>query len=167
MSHLNWEQDVLPAVLQAASHRFRQDRQRAERTADAVSLSWEFTQEAPQDATVWTVAQYAVLRATVGRQFPQSRRSLDTYGHRETFTRRLIDPAELCGAGDNPARIVATRLDMLAWLETLTEQQRLVAAELAAGTTVTELAKELGCTPGAVGHCRKRLLTSWQDFGET
>ena len=167
MSHLNWEQDVLPAVLRAAQHRFRKDRQREERTADAVSLSWEFTQEAPQDATVWTVAQYAVLRATVGRQFSQSRRSLDTYEHRETHCRKLIDPAELCGAGNDPARIVATRLDMLAWLETLTEQQRLVASELAAGTTVTELATQLRCTPGAVTHCRRRLEASWYDFGET
>jgi DNA-binding CsgD family transcriptional regulator len=58
---------------------------------------------------------------------------------------------------DTIPNIVSFRLDTPAWLDSLPEQQRQRAMELAEGTSTKELADRWGISAAAVSNCRRRL----------
>ena len=79
---------------------FRDDPEREEKTADAVSLAWEALQTAPPEATAWTIAEFAVKGVRQGRHFTRSRRSIDSPLRAKDGKRMRFDPA----AATRPSR---------------------------------------------------------------
>lgn len=155
-----------PLVILCATWRFRRDRNKEEKTADALSLSWQESRTAGPDATGWSIANFAVRGVEQGRQFVRSEVSIDSPRCPDKPVRQFFDPAAVCRTTDDPADVVAMRLDVPKWLATLTRQQRRVALELLSGSRQVDIAEMLGVTPGRIGQYRDWLKTNWQDFTE-
>ena len=75
-----------------------------------------------------------------------------------------IDLDAFISERDTIPDIVSFRLDTPAWLDSLTENQRQRAMELAEGTSTSELAKRWNVSPGAVSLYRRQLNESYQRF---
>ena len=63
-----------------------------------------------------------------------------------------------------PADQAIFRLDFDAWLSTLTDRKRRMAAYLAAGHETGVVARMLGVTAAAVSQSRPLLAASWRQF---
>ena len=59
---------------------------------------------------------------------------------------------------------VATKMDLSAWLTTLSSRLRKFVAEFAAGCTTSEVARKFGLIAGRVSQIRRELDSSWSDF---
>lgn len=166
MEQFSWADDVLPVVQKLAQQRFARRPDRDERTVDAVSLSWEASQDAPPQATPATIAYYAVRRADCGRQFAESIRSIDGPASRdcEKPERVEYDTMRVIARSGDPAEIAAFRLDFAAWLATLSDRQRTLVVELASGERPRTAAIRFGCTPARVSQLRRELCEDWQEF---
>ena len=168
MSEFSFDADVRPIVERLARATFVRRPDRETMILDAVSVAWEFAQAASPEATPKSLAWYAVQRVGIERQFPESTRSIDRHftRERERTGREWIDLGAISREGDDPAEIVAFRLDFRAWLETLTDRQRAMAFALALGDATQDVAEFFGCTAGNVSQFRRKLLESWQEFRE-
>jgi hypothetical protein len=63
-----------------------------------------------------------------------------------------------------PAEAAAFRIDFSAWLATLPERRRRVAALLAESWKTGEVAGQLGITAAAVSQARSWLERKWRDY---
>jgi hypothetical protein len=59
---------------------------------------------------------------------------------------------------------VAAKLDVAAWLATLSRRRQEVAKDLAVGCSTSEVAKKYGVTPGRISQLRRTLEKSWAAF---
>ena len=66
-----------------------------------------------------------------------------------------------------PADTAAARMDVSAWLMSLTHRQRTVAIALARGEATAAVAEMCGMTAGRVSQLRKELRQSWNLFQRT
>ena len=166
MGKFSFEPEVWPVVELMAQIRFWNDPDRETLVADAISVAWELTQDAPDNATPATLANFAVRRVAVGRQFKQSERSIDGPAHRGQVKpgRAFADFSAIGGPGDDPAELVAFRLDFAQWVASLTGRQRAMLRALAGGDRTREVAEKFGCTDGNVSQFRRRLKESWKAF---
>lgn len=60
--------------------------------------------------------------------------------------------------------LVAIRMDFTAWLATLCQRSRRVAAELGQGASTSEVARNHGVTAGRISQLRRELADSWKRF---
>ena len=63
-----------------------------------------------------------------------------------------------------PAQTAAARLDLAAWLRTLSKRNRQIAQALSLGATTCEVAKQFTLTPGRVSQMREWLRQNWERF---
>jgi hypothetical protein len=63
-----------------------------------------------------------------------------------------------------PAETAAARIDVAAWLRTLSAQNRRIAKALAVGNTTATVAKQFGLSAGRVSQLRGWLHQHWQQF---
>ena len=59
---------------------------------------------------------------------------------------------------------VAVRMDVRAWLATLSRRLRRIARDLAYGCSTSEVAKKHGVTAGRVSQLRRELYDAWRVF---
>jgi hypothetical protein len=59
---------------------------------------------------------------------------------------------------------VAARLDVTAWLATLCQRTRRIAADLARGCTTAEVAVRFGLSRARISQLRRELARSWDKF---
>ncbi len=59
---------------------------------------------------------------------------------------------------------VATKIDVAAWLATLTHRMRQIAKDLAFGYSTSEVARKHGVTAGRISQLRRTLEESWLEF---
>ena len=59
---------------------------------------------------------------------------------------------------------VAVRMDVRAWLATLSRRTRRIAKDLVYGCSTSEVAKQHGVTAGRVSQLRRELYEGWQVF---
>lgn len=165
-------QEILPRVEWRARHHFAQVPQpkRDEMVLDVTELAWKAYATNPharERANVWKLASYCCYQVAVGRSIAGWKgRSFDGVGAQQKGIRRW-DLADYVSERDNPADIVAFRLDVPAWLATLEgELKRTAEALLGAGPEVRglDIAKDLGVSPGRLSQRRRELLQSWEDF---
>jgi hypothetical protein len=126
-------QDVVLEVTRRLARKvFAGDQDAETKVHDAVSVAWELSQTAPPDAKPGQVAAFAIKRIRIGRQFRQSVRSIDNPrpASREKPSREALDVAEFARTGDDPAQIVAIRLDLRVWWGGLSDRARRAAAAL-------------------------------------
>ena len=63
-----------------------------------------------------------------------------------------------------PAQTAAARLDLAAWLRTLSKRNRRIAKALSAGEATCDVAKRFGLTAGRVSQLRMWLREHWERF---
>ena len=67
-----------------------------------------------------------------------------------------------------PAEIAAARIDIAAWLRSLSDRNRRIAETLATGQSVSDVATEFHLSRGRVSQLRDLLAASWEKFqGDT
>lgn len=164
MGKFNFERDVLPVVSELAERVFARHPNRDELVADAVSVAWEGSETAPDHATAGTIGWYAVRHVRGRGQFPRTRRSIDSLYRTDGNLRESFDPNDLVGLKDDPAEIVAFRLDFADWEATLGEFKRRVMRMLAAGSRTADAAESLRVSNARISQIRRELATSWAVF---
>lgn len=160
-------QDLLETAGKLAGKHFRGEPDVYERVADVQSTAWELSLKASDKATVNTLCKYALRRVLVRRQFAESVRCLETIpkekrANRNQFRRVAFDPKCFASMRDNPAELASFRIDLPAWLASLTPQKRDAARLLAAGERTGHVAKRLGVSPTRVAQLRVQLVESWK-----
>ena len=63
-----------------------------------------------------------------------------------------------------PADVAAARIDVAAWLRSLSRRNRRIAETLAAGNTPSEVAPRFGVSRARISQVRKELHRNWQRF---
>lgn len=113
-----------------------------------------------------SIAYYAIKRVKSGRQHQESARSMTGPNPRRVAkpVRELFDPRALCREGDDPALIVATRLDYWAWMDGLPGRKQRIVRDLANGETTQDVAARYGLSEGRVSQIRRECLESWRAF---
>jgi hypothetical protein len=125
-----------------------------------------------QVASASTLAWYSVRlvkrgRPTAGRM--NSKEPLSRYAqvgrgfHVEHLNSNWIDTM----VEDKRASVadqVAAKMDVGAWLATLTRRTRQIAKDLAFGCSTSEVARMHGVSPGRISQLRRKLEDSWVTF---
>ena len=65
-----------------------------------------------------------------------------------------------------PAEIAAARIDVAAWLRSLSPRSRRIAKTLAMGETTTDVARKFNLSRPRVSQLREELKASWEKFHE-
>ena len=129
-------------------------------------------------ATASTLVWYAVKQTKCGRPAVgrmNSKELMSSYGQ---LRRRLKGSSSQTHASvergwieqlveDKRAAVsdqVAARLDFGAWISTLSNRSKRIAADLASGFTTSEAAVKHRLTPGRISQIRRQLQESWLQF---
>lgn len=147
-----------------AAKAFRDD---PEKQWDAMSMAFEDGLTAPPHVRPHAVARWAIKRVRKGRQFASSK-SIGVPPVKERRTavakRSGLDVVYTAYSMDDPAEIVAFRLDFTAWYGTLTAREQLMVDEFVSGTTTADLAAMLKMSASAVSQWRKKLVGDYLIF---
>lgn len=117
---------------------------------------------------VWWFAlkQTRVGRTITGGDGQRGKGRQDVYDRRDGVTVEHIDFNLFVGDRTPILDQVAFRLDLPAFMATLNERQRAMAADLASGMSTSEAARKHGVTPGAVSQFRTRFKMLLEKFHE-
>jgi len=124
------------------------------------------------------LAQYAIRQVRAGRRVGSQLNKQDLlspYARRiQGFTiERLDRPDKSTGAWRQilvedqhagPAEIAAARIDVVAWLATLSRRQRRIAKALAVGASTSAVARQFGLCPARISQLRSWFRGHWEDF---
>ena len=86
--------------------------------------------------------------------------SLDTFDDEQAHWRTALVEDRRAG----PAEIAAARIDVAAWLRTLSRRDRQIAKTLATGEATCEVARQFNLSSGRVSQLRGELEASWRGF---
>ena len=130
-------------------------------SASAMSLAWFATKQVKQGRpAVGRLSSREPLSryAQLGQGIHVER--LGTYSQTDDqWIDRIVEDKRASVADQ-----VAVRLDMQAWLATLSRRLRRMARDLAYGYSTSEVAKQHGVTAGRVSQLRRELYEGWQVF---
>lgn len=150
-----------------ARKRFKYDPDREAKISDAMSIAWEFAQDASENATENSIAWYAVKRVLAGRNFSQSERSIDNPRDARrplAAQREYIRPEVVSRPGDDPAEIVCFWMTFLPWLESMSPRTRRIAIAMILGDRTQSIAEQFQLSPGRVSQLRRELKEEWDFF---
>ena len=128
-----------------------------------------------------TLAHYAIRHVRCGRLIAAKSNREDVSSRRAQLASRIVldrldqfDSAKgvwreilVEDRQAGPADTAAARIDVSAWLMSLTHRHRTVAIALARGEATAAVAEMCGMTPGRVSQLRKELRQSWNLFQRT
>jgi hypothetical protein len=184
----DWQQrflEILPAIQRQARFAFRKlnPEEREEALADVVAHAFcgycQMVDSGKQSLAFSTpLARFAIARYRAGRRAgtkrnvrdissPYTRAAkgivlerLDQFDSREGQWREILVEDRKAG----PAETAAARIDVAAWLQSLSRRKRKVAQTLARGETTSAAARLFGLTAGRVSQLRQELLKDWNTF---
>jgi len=85
---------------------------------------------------------------------------LDQYDKDEECWREILVADRTC----TPAELAASRIDVPAWLATLTPRDRKIAMQLGSGENTGTAAKKFNMSAGRVSQRRREMAQSWSEF---
>jgi hypothetical protein len=149
---------------------------RDEAMQNTLGLCWVFwlrlvkQGKADDEANFKSMIWYAVKHTRMGR-LPQGNGSRKAKCVLNYASRRLrgvnIEPINLnyyIGQSAPVPDAAAFRVDTPAFMNTLSERDRGIANDLAAGMMTKEVARKWGVTPGAISQFRTRFRKWWTEF---
>jgi hypothetical protein len=177
--------EMLPQIRRQASIAFRNQRFeiREELIQEVIAncyRAWVRLVRRGRELVVYPtpLAQYAIKQVRGGRRVggrlnlqdilsPQARRhygiTIERIDRRNpqdgVWNEQLVEDRR---AG--PAETAAARLDLSAWLRTLSKRNRQIAKALSLGETTCDVAKQFGLTAGRVSQLRDWLREHWERF---
>lgn len=133
--------------------------------ADLISKSWEFSLTAGENATASTIVTFAVKHVRSGRQFPVTTRSVEARRKDgPNFTRHPVDVMELPNDDSSPVETAIMRVDLAAFVATLSDRQRELLEAMLLGETTSDMAHLFGLTAGRIAQLRRELHGRLQVF---
>ncbi len=177
--------DMLPRIRSQARRAFRQlrpehkDELVQEVVVNAYSAFVRLVQRGKADVAFATpLANYAIRQVIAGRRVanklslcdvlsPQAHSGivverLDVFDEQQCQWRQVLVEDRHAG----PAEIAASRIDVTAWLRSLSQRNRRMAKTLAMGETTTEVARRFNLSRPRVSQLREELKASWEKFHE-
>jgi hypothetical protein len=169
-----------------AGYAFRRHRfdEREERIAEAVAWTWALFVRVqrrgknPSDFPT-ALAKFAIKYVRSGRLLGQSRNSKELYTARSTSENRVglvsLDELEpqsrtpwkeilVESRAFSPADAAAARIDVNAWLNSLSRRDRRLAERLATGERTGRIARAFGLSPARISQLRDEFRRSWEQF---
>ncbi len=114
------------------------------------------------------LARYGAAQARDGRRVGGHLNSNDVMSRyaqrRKGFEVEWIDAMMPEDRTATPAEVATARMDIRAWLETLTPRNREIASLLAVGESTCETARRFGLSAGRISQLRGELCESWVAF---
>jgi len=172
--------------MSVASYAFRKHRfvEREERIAQVVGWTWALFVRARRRGKnpskfPTALAKFAVKYVRKGRLLGQSRNSKELYTALPTSENRLclvsLDELEpqtrapwkeilVESRGFSPADTAAARIDVNAWLNSLSRRDRRLAERLATGERTGRIARAFGLSPARISQLRDEFRRSWERF---
>jgi hypothetical protein len=176
---------MLPQIRRQASIAFRNQRYelREELIEEVIAncyRTWVLLVRRGKESVIYPtpLAQYAIRQVRGGRRVggrlnlqdilsPQARRhygiTIERIDRRDpqdgVWNEQLVEDRR---AG--PAETAAARLDLSAWLRTLTKRNRQIAKALSSGETTNTVARQFGLSAGRVSQLRVWLREHWEQF---
>jgi hypothetical protein len=144
-----------------------------EAVANSLFLTWHHfhklvTAGRGDDALLTSTFYFSCRQTRSGRMMRAAKgsKSRELYDHARKAGAAIITGIDLdafIGKRNTVVDIVAFRVDTLAWIDSLTENQRQRAMELADGTSTSELARRWNVSPAAVSLYRRQLNLSYPE----
>jgi hypothetical protein len=178
-------QAMLPQIRRQASIKLRHLRTEArdEALAEVVArafCAWRrlVEQGRAEIARPTPLVKYAVRQVRAGRRIGGRQNSQDIMspqaGRIHGFALERLDRREARDGAwkallvedrtAGPAETAAARLDLTAWLRTLSKRNRSVAKALSVGETTSAVAQQFGLSPGRISQLRDWLRRHWEQF---
>lgn len=160
--------DQLPdlTIMAAAAFRYLDPEARAEAIQNTLALAWKAYEalirqgRGSEGGIIKSCLWYSIRQTRAGRKAEGESRAKDV--HKNAHRGRVsFEHAELKHFASDDTPIpdqVSFRLDVPAFLSTLTDRQRRMAELLMMGNTTSEVAREVGVTPGRVSQFRSEFL---------
>jgi hypothetical protein len=179
--------EMLPRIRRQASVAFRRlrpdhkDELIQEVVANAYCAFVRLVDRGKADLAYATpLAKFAIWQVTAGRQVgtkPNLRDVLSPQAHAagEITVERLdefdYEKGELRAAliedrRATPADTAAARIDVAAWLRSLSHRSRRIAMTLAMGESTSDVARQFSLSSARISQLREELKTSWESFHE-
>ena len=177
--------NMLPRIRRHAERAFRSWRAEAreELVAEVIARAYSgwvrlVNQGREHIARPSPLARFAVRQVRAGRRMGGQlnvQDLLSTYARRtQGFTVERIDQSNPNSGGwqqilvedrrAGPAETAAARLDMAAWMRTLSMRNQRIAKKLAWGDTTNAVARQFGLSAGRVSQLRRWFQTHWAQF---
>ena len=178
-------QAMLPQIRRQASIKLRHLRTEArdEALAEVVArafCAWRrlLAQGRAEIARPTPLVKYAVRQVRAGRRIGGRQNSQDIMSPQACrihgFSLERLDRREAQDGAwmallvedrtAGPAETAAARLDLTAWLRTLSKRNRSVAKALSVGETTSAVAKQFGLSQGRISQLREWLRRHWEQF---
>jgi hypothetical protein len=179
--------DMLPRICSQARRAFRQLRpeHRDELVQEVIANSFctfvRLVRRGKADVAYATpLANFAIRQVIAGRRVankprlrdvlsPQARsvdgivvERLDVFDEQQCQWRQVLVEDRRA----TPAEIAAARIDVAAWLRSLSPRSRRIAKTLAMGETTTDVARRFNLSRPRVSQLREELKASWERFHE-
>jgi hypothetical protein len=179
--------DMLPGICSQARRAFRQlrpehrDELVQEVLANAYCQFVRLVRRGKSELAFATpLANFAIRQVIAGRRVadkprlrdvlsPQARsvdgivvERLDRFDEQECEWRQVLVEDRHA----TPADIAAARIDVAAWLRSLSVRNRRIAKTLAMGESTTDVARQFQLSRPRVSQLREELRTSWEQFHE-
>jgi RNA polymerase sigma factor (sigma-70 family) len=177
--------DMLPRILSQARRAFRQlrpehkDELVQEVVVNAYCAFMRLVHRGKAHIAFATpLANYAIRQVIAGRRVankPSLRDVMSPPIHSGIVVERLDVFDEVQGQWRQvlvedrratPAEIAAARIDVAAWLRSLSPRNRRIAKNLAMGETTTDVARKFNLSRPRVSQLREELKASWEKFHE-
>lgn len=143
-----------------------------EKAAAVIGLCWKHFHrlnergKADNPAILKSVLFYSVKQIRAGRRIdsagkPRDVLSLRAYGKVKVESGHLDD---YVGKHDQVLDVVAFKIDVPRFFDSLAKKRRELALDLAHGMTTTDAAKKYGVSNGRISQCRRELVLLYQRF---
>jgi hypothetical protein len=163
----------LPDMQRFVSRRFHylDAEKREEAVQNTLALAWQsfhklFRQGRANAGVLTSVVWYAVKKTQCKQLVQDKAKAKDAMNYRDQGRVKFehVDLNGLIGQKTPTLDQVSFRLDIPAFLATLKPRHRMLAYDLAMGTTTTELAERHGVTPSAISQFRRRFRQRFDEF---
>jgi hypothetical protein len=143
-----------------------------EKAAAVIALCWKHYHRlgergwADEPGILKSVLFYSVKQVKAGRRIDHAGKPRDVLSLR-AYGKVKFEPGHLddyVGKHDQVPDVVAFKIDVPAFLATLTPLRRSLILDLANGMTTTDAAKKYGVSPGRISQCRRELVLRYQRF---
>ena len=112
--------------------------------------------------SLWWAVRHTRMGRTITRKPNVDKKYGDVFERMARFDQ--CDIVDFVGQSTPVPDAVSFRVDTPAFIATLTERQRGMAAGLMAGMTTTDVAAQFGVSLGAVSQFRARFYLLWREF---
>jgi hypothetical protein len=164
----------LPHLRRIARSAFRhlEPERRAEAVSNTIALCWKAwhrlgeLDKASEPGILKAIVWYSVKQTKAGRRIDWAGKPRDVLSLR-SYGKVRFDPWNLedyVGKETPIPDAVSFRLDVPAFLNTLTERQRSLAMDLAQGMSTTEAAAKYNRSAGAISQFRRRFKVLFDKF---